>query len=285
MRVLLLKPVLDSEGGLVGKDSARWKLYSILGIVGLSAASQALPMHLLSPPLRDAVGLGSLYAIFSFGVPLGYILGWRWEVFASSAALLSVFVVVQYLMDAGGLPGYAALSYLLTWFLLWCLNREHRDRLRSAGVDFSATGRAVLYGILGGSFLAGHFLVSVVLSRGYSFLRLPGAEVVKFISFEAGLNVLANNLLYRVLVFEQFYRQGFSFWASATFSVSAVVLNRLANPTYYSAPEVLYAALFYSIVMGYTLCAVYHISNRRLIAPSIAELGISLMVNFVTGRY
>jgi len=179
------------------------------------------------------------------GALLGTALAWtapeqpraRWA--PVEAALLLVAATVVARLAPWGVVAYVAVPCWLAW---WRGTGGGADRVRAAVV-----------GALFGALLGAHLLVNASLTLGFHVGAGRPADIVAWIGYDLGANVLAAEAFFRAGLFRRAHRR-WPFAAATALSTAASVARYLIDPLLPHAPEILAGATFYLALLGVGNC-------------------------------
>jgi hypothetical protein len=193
--------------------------------------------------LPASVARGAGLAV-AHGALLGTAVAWttsrgRWAPLEAAALLAGAAA-------SATLAPWGALTYLaVPAWLLW------RCRPMHAGLD--AHGKAVLAGGLFGLLLGLHLLVNGSLTLGHRLRPGRPEELLAWLAYDVGANVLAAEAFFRAGLFTRAHRQ-WSFAAAALLSASASVVRYLVDPLLPRSAAMLAGAIFYLALLGVGNC-------------------------------
>jgi len=212
-----------------------------LTALALLAAAWVVATVTLPPAIARGIGLAAAH-----GGLLGTAVAWtaadrtheRWAPF-DAALLLGVATLCAHMVPGGGL------AYILVpaWLI-------RRPEWRGLGVEH---GRAVLAGGLFGLLLGAHLLVNASLTLGFHLRPGRPADLLAWVTYDLGANVLAAEAFFRAGLFARAHRR-WSFAAAAALSATASVARYLLDPLLPHTPETLAGALFYLALLGVGNC-------------------------------
>ena len=172
---------------------------------------------------------------------------------SAGAPMRAVVVVVGILLvaaTAATVHPAASVAYLA---VTWCVARlALAGELRALGLGTPCPPSALALGVLAGVFLGGHVLVSAMLTSGYR-IRFD-ANVLRFVLYDVGAQVLATEMFFRGLLFNRAQRR-WSFGAAAALTTAASALRYLLDPLLPHTLEVIVGTLFYVCLLGVTTSA------------------------------
>jgi hypothetical protein len=188
-----------------------------------------------------AVGLAVVH-----GALLGTALAWtvperpraRWA--PLEAALLLGAATLLARLSPWGVVAYAAVPCWVAWW-------------RAAGRGAGDHARAVATGAVFGVLLGAHLLVNASLTLGFHVGAGRAHDVVAWIGYDLGANVLAAEAFFRGGLFVRAHRR-WPFAAAAAIATAASVARYLADPLLPHAPEILAGATFYLALLGVGNC-------------------------------
>lgn len=213
-----------------------------LAALALLALAWALAAVTLPPSIARGIGLAVAH-----GGLLGTAVAWtaadrtreRWAPF-DAALLVGVATLCAHMVPGGGL------AYVLV--PVWLIRR--RPEWRGPGAEH---GSAALAGGLFGLLLGAHLLVNASLTLGFHVRPGRPADLLVWITYDLGANVLAAEAFFRAGVFTRAHRR-WPFAAAAALSATASVARYLVDPLLPRTPEILAGATFYLALLGVGNC-------------------------------
>jgi membrane protease YdiL (CAAX protease family) len=205
------------------------------------AAAWSLAALALPAPAARAIGLAA-----GHGALLGTALAWtaadgareRWAPL-EAALLLGTATACARLLP-GGVVAYLVVPAWLLWRRGgWYGSAEH--------------GRAVLAGALFGLLLGLHLLVNASLTLGFRVRPGRAADLLAWLAYDLGANVLAAEAFFRAGLFTRAHRR-WPFAAAAALSAAASVTRYLVDPLLPHTPEIVAGATFYLALLGVGNC-------------------------------
>ena len=268
-----------------------WRV--VLGIVALSAIMtliiQRLPLPVaLESTIIEAISFCLFYAVVTW-YSLRFREEARWVALGVYAWVLLNNLLFNYLTRAG-LPGplhgnqrmaspalYFSAVLMLNWIALgWVIHRYPREA-KAVGLDFSRPGLKVLYGLLAGGMVGGHFIFTASFSKMLSFSLKPLPYLTWQLSYELGLRSLGQELFFRGLVFNHLYKaRQWSFWTAA-FLASLLNLSIYLGVWGRSNPIIMAGMLFYIFIMAVINAALYRWSDS-IISPVVSSAVFNLLI-------
>jgi len=196
----------------------------------------------LPDPAARGVGLAVVH-----GALLGTALAWtapdtpraRWAPL-EAALLLGAATLCARLLP-WGVVAYVAMPAWLMW---------RRADWRGRGADHV---RALTAGALFGLLLGLHLLVNASLTLGFHVRAGRVPDVLAWLAYDLGANVLAAETFFRAGLFARAHRR-WPFAAAAALSTAASVARYLADPLLPWTPEILAGATFYLALLGVGNC-------------------------------
>jgi CAAX prenyl protease-like protein len=158
-------------------------------------------------------------------------------------------------------PG-GAIAYLLAPLWLW----RRRARLRALGLD-AAPPRLILAGIALGAILGVHLMITASLTLGYRIVRPVAVDLVPWLAYDVGANVLAAECFFRGALFARAQRR-WSFAAATALCTTACVGRYLVDPLLPRTLEVAAGAAFYVALLSVGNCWLYWRSGS--VMPGLA---------------
>ena len=201
--------------------------------IAWGAATLTLP-----PPVARGAGLA-----IAHGALLGTALAWSGAGrFAPlEAALVLGAATLCARIVPGGVVAYVAVPAWLFW---------RRDDWRGRG---ALHARAALAGALVGLLLGVHLLINASLTLGFHIRPARAADLMAWLAYDLGANVLAAEAFFRDGLFTRAHRR-WPFAAAAAISTAASVARYLVDPLLPHAPEILAGAGFYLALLGVGNC-------------------------------
>jgi hypothetical protein len=211
--------------------------------VGAAASLVLVQLALLPPPTVGIVGLTA-----GHGALLATALAWArqpWETAALAAGLIGLAAV------ASGLGPFGLLAYLAP--PLWICVLARGGRLAALGLRGPVGLKGVAAGLLVGTLLGGHLLVSASGTLGLQ-VRVPAMrEALASLAYDVGANVLAAECFFRGALFTRAQRR-WTFAAAVTLATAAYVLRYLVDPLLPMRVELVVGAVFYLALLGAINC-------------------------------
>jgi hypothetical protein len=236
---------------------------ALLAALGLGAGAVAVLVELavLPAPAMRVAGVTAAH-----GALLATALAWA----RVSVASIGVAVVLIGLGAAASqLGALGALAYLGPG--VWVAWLAARGQLPGLGLGTAVSPGRVAAGVLVGSALSGHLLVSASRTLGVHVRLDPAAEVLVAIAYDVGANVLGGECFFRGALFNRAARR-WSFAAAATVSTSAYVLRYLLDPLLPKSVELMIGAVFYLALLGAGNCWLLAWSGS--LVPGLASAAI-----------
>ena len=201
-----------------------------------------------APGIGRAVAAGGVHGgLIALGwlVAAGAGRGW-----AGPALRLGAATVLASVAARLGAWGWLA---LLAVPALVLIEARGRPEMRAIGLEWARPPHAMT-GLVAGAFLGGHLLVTASLTFGY---RVHVSDVMTYaaaLAYDAGLNVVSAEWLFRGALFSVCWRRG-SFWPAALLTTGAALVRYLLDPALPQAAEVRAGAVFYLGLVGLIACA------------------------------
>ena len=227
----LEQPYPSSRPGLL--DGTPLSALAVLAIAWSTAA--------LTLPTPAARGLGLAIA---HGALLGTALAWTTPGCAF-APLEAALVLGAATLCARTVPGGVVAYLAVPVWLFW-----RRDDWRGRGVQHA---RAALAGALVGLLLGVHLLINASLTLGFHIRAGRAADLMAWLAYDLGANVLAAEAFFRGGLFTRAHRR-WPFAAAAAISTATSVARYLVDPLLPHAPEILAGATFYLALLGVGNC-------------------------------
>jgi hypothetical protein len=152
---------------------------------------------------------------------------------------------------AASMPG-GAIAYLLAPLWLW----RRRARLPALGLHAAPAPRLLLAGLGLGAVLGAHLIITASLTLGYRVMRPAASDLVPWLAYDLGANVLAAECFFRAALFDRAQRR-WSFGVATALSTAACVVRYLADPLLPPTLEVLAGAAFYITLLSVGNCWLY----------------------------
>ncbi len=211
--------------------------------VGAVASLALVRLAVLPPP---TVAIAVLTA--GHGALLATALAWARQP-SGTAALAAGLIGLAAV--ASGLGAFGPLAYLAP--PLWICVLARGGRLAALGLRGPVGLKGVAAGLLIGTFLGGHLLVSASGTLGLH-VRVPAMrEALAALAYDVGANVLAAECFFRGALFTRAQRR-WSFAAAATLATAAYVLRYLVDPLLPMRVELVVGAVFYLALLGAINC-------------------------------
>lgn len=218
---------------------------ALLAVLGLGAGAMAVLVELavLPAPAMRIAGVTAAH-----GALLATALAWAR---VGAASIGGAVALIGLAAAAAQLGALGALAYLGPG--VWVAWLAARGRLAGLGLGTPVSPRQVAAGVLVGSALSGHLLVSASRTLGVHVRLDPPAEVLVAIAYDVGANVLGGECFFRGALFNRAERR-WSFAVAATVSTSAYVLRYLLDPLLPKSVELMIGAVFYLALLGAGNC-------------------------------
>ena len=218
---------------------------ALLAVLAIGAvASPALARLAVLPPLTVAIAVLTA----GHGALLATALAWARQP-SGTAALAAGLIGLAAV--ASGLGAFGPLAYLAP--PLWICVLARRGRLAALGLRGPVGLKGVAAGLLIGTFLGGHLLVSASGTLGLH-VRVPAMrEALAALAYDVGANVLAAECFFRGALFTRAQRR-WSFAAAVTLATAAYVLRYLVDPLLPMRVELVVGAVFYLALLGAINC-------------------------------
>lgn len=192
-------------------------------------------------------GLAVATIVAGHGALLATALGWATR--TSGPAWVALGLLAGAALAARVSP-LGALGYLGP--ALWVALLAARGRLVALGLTARVPGRAFGAGVGIGLFLGGHLLVSASRTLGYR-VRVDPGEVLPWIAYDLGANVLAAECFFRGALFNRLQRRG-SFVAAVGLSTAACLFRYLVDPLLPWTAAIVIGMLFYLLLVSVAGC-------------------------------
>ena len=184
------------------------------------------------------IGLGWLVATRA-------VEGWVWPVVRLGATITIASVV-------GRLGPWGPIAFLLIPIAL-LIEAHRRPEIRAIGLAGGRVSQA-LTGVAAGGFLGVHLLLTASRTFGYRTHVSSLATYLDALAYDAGVNVLSAEWLFRGAVFSLLWRR-WSFWPAALLATALGIARYLLDPALPHAPEARAGAVFYLGAVGLAACA------------------------------
>jgi hypothetical protein len=218
---------------------------ALLAALALGAAAVAVLVGLavLPAPAMRVAGVTAAH-----GALLATALAWARVSVASIGVAVGLVGVAAAAAQLGAL---GALAYLGPG--VWIAWLAARGQLASLGLGTPVSPWRVTAGVLVGSALSGHLLVSASRTLGVHVRLDSPTDVLVAIAYDVGANVLGGECFFRGALFNRAERR-WSFGVAATVSTSAYVLRYLLDPLLPKSVELMIGAVFYLALLGAGNC-------------------------------
>lgn len=225
--------------------------YARVGAVAglVAAAGVALDRLGPGPPgLGRALAVGAMHGgLIALGwlVATGAAPGWIRPAIRLAAGATLASVAAR--LGPWGPVGFLAVPALVL------AEARGRPEMLAMGVGGVRLSHAAV-GLAAGAFLGAHLLVTASLTLGYR-VHLSGlAGYAGALAYDAGVNVLSAEWLFRGALFSACWRRG-SFWPAALLTTGLALVRYLLDPALPHAAEARAGAVFYLGLVGLTACA------------------------------
>jgi hypothetical protein len=217
-------------------------LLAVLAVVAVASLVLAQLARLPPPTVAIAV------LTAGHGALLATALAWARQPSAPAALAAGLIGLAAV---ASGLGAFGPLAYLAP--PLWICVLARGGRLAALGLRSPVGLKGVAAGLLIGTFLGGHLLVSASGTLGLQ-VRVPAMrEALAALAYDVGANVLSAECFFRGALFTRAQRR-WSFAAAATLATTAYVLRYLADPLLPMRVELVVGAVFYLALLGAINC-------------------------------
>ncbi|HDN80749.1 MAG TPA: CPBP family intramembrane metalloprotease [Chloroflexi bacterium] len=182
--------------------------------------------------------------------------------------------------QATGPPLYAGIFFFASWPFLVYLARSYPDRFRKIGFTLSGLLRGALLGLIAGASLGMHCLVSSSFAGNGLINPKPLPYIAWHLSYEAGLQSLAEEMFFRGVVFNFLYtfsRKGF--WPSCLITCLFNVGVYLVIPQWTGNLMMTIGVSFYVFMMALVNTFLYR-STKSLLAPYLCNVTFGLIALF-----
>jgi hypothetical protein len=221
-----------------------WALLAGLAAVVVSA----LVLAALAIVPRGVVDVVAIAA--GHGALLATALGWAGV--APREALAGIGLLAMAAVVARAHP-LGALAYLAV--PLWILRLARQGRLVRLGLGTPCPPAALALGVLAGTFLGAHVLVSATLTFGYR-AQLDASALLPWLLFDLGAHVPATEAFFRGALFNRAQRR-WSLGAGVMLATAATVLRYLVDPLLPHVVELVVGTVFYVSLLSVTTCWLY----------------------------
>ena len=208
--------------------------------VGAGTAAVLVELAVLPPHVSRVTA--------AHGALLATALAWA-RVSAASPVIAVALIGLAAAVSQLGVLG--SLAYLGP--ALWVGFLSARGRLTSLGLGTPVSLGRVAAGVLVGTGLSGHLLVSASRTLGVHIRVDHAAEALAAIAYDVGANVLAGECFFRGALFNRAERR-WSFAAASTVATSAYLLRYLVDPLLPKSVELMIGAVFYLALLGAMNC-------------------------------
>ncbi|HKW94888.1 MAG TPA: hypothetical protein VJX92_23590, partial [Methylomirabilota bacterium] len=171
--------------------------------------------------------------------------GWVWPVVRLGATITAASVLAR-------LGPWGPIAFLLIPVAL-LTEARHRPETRAIGV-VGARVPQVLTGLAAGGFLGIHLLLTASRTFGYRTHVSSLAAYLDAVAYDAGVNVLSAEWLFRGAVFSLLWRR-WTFWPAALLATALGIARYLLDPALPHAAEARAGAVFYLGGVGLAACA------------------------------
>jgi len=217
----------------------------LLAVLAVGAGTAAILVELAVLP-RQVAGITGVTA--GHGALLATALAWARVGFASRVIAVALIGLAAAASQLGALGSLAYLGPAL-----WVGFLSARGRLTSLGLGTPVSVARVMAGVLVGTGLSGHLLVSASRMLGVHVRVDHAPEALGAIAYDLGANVLAAECFFRGALFTRAERR-WSFAAASTVATSAYVLRYLIDPLLPKSVELMVGAIFYLALLGAINC-------------------------------
>ena len=229
--------------------------------VGAGTAAVLVELAVLPPHVSRVAGVTAAH-----GALLATALAWA-RVSAASPVIAVALIGLAAAVSQLGVLG--SLAYLGP--ALWVGFLSARGRLTSLGLGTPVSLGRVAAGVLVGTGLSGHLLVSASRTLGLHVRLDQALEVLVAIGYDVGANVLAGECFFRGALFRRAERR-WSFAAASTVATSAYVLRYLVDPLLPKSVELMIGAVFYLALLGAMNC--WLLSSSGSLVPGLVSASI-----------
>lgn len=219
-------------------------------VAGLTAGVGLALSWLGQRPAALGHGLAS-GAVHAGLIGLGWLVatraadGWVWPVVRLGATITAASVLAR-------LGPWGPIAFLLIPVAL-LTEARHRPETRAIGV-VGARVPQVLTGLAAGGFLGIHLLLTASRTFGYRTHVSSLAAYLDAVAYDAGVNVLSAEWLFRGAVFSLLWRR-WTFWPAALLATALGIARYLLDPALPHAAEARAGAVFYLGGVGLAACA------------------------------
>lgn len=217
------------------------------------------------PGVGHAVAAGGVHGgLIALGwlVATGAARGWSGPVLRLAGATVLASVAAR-------LGPWGGLAFLAVPLLV-LIETRGRPEMRAMGLGWARLTHAAA-GLAAGAFLGGHLLVTASLTFGYRVHASDFTTYAAALAYDAGLNVVSAEWLFRGALFSACWRRG-SFWPAALLTTGGALVRYLLDPALPHAVEARAGAVFYLGLVGLIACALRAWSGS-LLPGYLAGLG------------
>jgi len=197
--------------------------------------------------------------------------------------LFIIFLATNILIKQRVLGDLFNFSYFLSWPVFYWVFTRNRNKLKNIGLSLKKWPDILIYGIGTGLFFAGHLFFVVNLAPDIKFLENGLSKIIPGVLMEVGFGAIAMELFFRGFLFNQIFNSlKLSYGLAAALSTFFYIIPFFTNPLFISNAATLVATIFYTLVIGYTLCYIYK-KTESIFAGIIANLIIATFRMLIIG--
>src|SRR2546430_403097 len=235
--------------------------------VGAGTAAVLVELAVLPPHVSRVAGVTAAH-----GALLATALAWA-RVSAASPVIAVALIGLAAAVSQLGVLG--SLAYLGP--ALWVGFLSARGRLTSLGLGTPVSLGRVAAGVLVGTGLSGHLLVSASRTLGVHIRVDHAAEALAAIAYDVGANVLAGECFFRGALFNRAERR-WSFATGLLLATAAYVVRYLLDPLLPKSVEWVVGAAFYLTLLSAGNCWLFWWSG------SLVPGGVAALLFFAAHR-
>ena len=256
-----------AAGRLPLLDGTPLRLLVLLGLSAFVAWAFAAA-GVVSTTIARAIGAGAAQ-----GALLAWAVAWTVTRPDRATEILPFGIALTALAGAvaAALTPAGALAYLLAPLWLW----RRRARLRALGLEHAPAPGLLLGGLGLGAVLGAHLILTASLTRGYRIDWPAPAELLPWLAYDLGANVLAAECFFRGALFDRAQRR-WPFAAATAISTAASLGRYLVDPLLPRTLEMTAGAAFYIALLSAGNCWLYWRSGS--VMPGLAAGAVFFFV-------
>lgn len=212
---------------------------------GLATVAALSAVGAVEPGVLSVATIGAAH-----GGLLATALAWAG---AGRSTTLIAIVVLTLAAAAAHLHRYGGIAYLAVPTGMFWLTRA--GRLRQLGLGTPCPAAAIGIGVLAGTFLGGHVLVSAELTFGYR-TRLEAGALIPWVLYDIGAHVPATCAFFVGGLFNRAQRAA-PLATAAAVATAATVCRYLVDPLLPHAVELFVGVVFYISLLSVMACWLY----------------------------